>query len=123
MIDNTTDECIICFNIIIYPNYQIALNCSHKLCANCYNQIINNPILMRKCPGCRQDIDENFNHILYIPIDNLDNQENIEISGNNIFNCINLYTIIKNILLCVFFSFVLLLLILMLGIISKYIYK
>jgi len=123
MNDNSSEECIICFNLIIYPNYLIALNCSHKLCANCYNQIINDPRLMQKCPVCRQDIDENFNHIVYLPINNLENHENMENSDNYMFSCVNMYLIMKNILLCLFVIFVLLLLILMLGIISKTIYK
>jgi hypothetical protein len=121
MNDNSSDECIICFNIIIYPNYQITLNCSHNLCVNCYNQIINDQRLMRKCPICRQDIEDNFNNILYVPIDNLEHQ-NIENTDDGIFNLSNAYIMMKNLLLLLFIVCVLILLILMLGIITKTMY-
>ena len=65
MNDNSSEECIICFNKILYPNDQIVLNCFHKLCAECYYRIINDPRLLQKCPICRHDIFDNLTTKIY----------------------------------------------------------
>ncbi len=53
----SSDECIICFEII-NPKTSINLKCNsytdHILCLKCYNQLMFNKIY--KCPTCRNDI-------------------------------------------------------------------
>ena len=136
MNDNSSEECIICFNKILYPNDQIVLNCFHKLCAECYYRIINDPRLLQKCPICRHDIFDNLNNSNYISMDNLPNPPNTiypnttdpnttyQIPANShLFVCYKMVIALKNTLLFFFVVSVCIFLVLILGIISKTIYK
>lgn len=118
MNNNLLDECIICYTP--YSQNHIVLNCLHKLCINCYNRIITDDELLQKCPICRHDIFENINDILYIPIDNL---ESANFENNYRFNCNKFIMILKNILVFSFILFICIALIILLGIISKILYK
>jgi len=133
MNDNSSEECIICFNIILYPNDQIILNCLHKLCAECYNRIINDQRLLQKCPICRHDIFDNLNNSNYISMDNLPNPPDPNTTDPNntyqnpanshLFVFYKMVIALKNTLLFLFVVSVSILLVIMLGIISKTIYK
>lgn len=125
MNDISSEECIICFNKILYPQNQIILNCLHKLCAECYYRIINDPRLLQKCPICRHDI---FNNSNYISMDNLPNPPDpnttYQIPANSHrFVCYKMVIALKNTLLFFFVVSVCIFLVLILGIISKTIYK
>ena len=146
MNDNSSEECIICFNKILYPNDQIVLNCFHKLCAECYYRIIYDPQLLQKCPVCRHDIFDNLNNSNYISMDNLPNPPNTTNSNtiypttidpitidptttyqnpanSHLFVCYKMVIALKNTLLFFFVVSVCIFLVLILGIISKTIYK
>ena len=146
------EECVVC--LTISSQNQIILNCLHKVCVDCYNQIISDKKLLQKCPICRRDIFENLDHILYESMDNVVNIPDATNAGNagdatNVMNatnavnsesfydlegygniennCLctwyNFFITFKNILLFVFILGVLILLIVLLGLIEKALYK
>ena len=155
LLDTKLEECVVC--LTVSSQNQIILNCLHKVCIDCYNQIISDKKLLQKCPICRRDIFENLDHILYESMDNVVNIPyainagdagdagdainagnagnavnsesfyDLEGYGNIENNCLctwyNFFITFKNILLFVFILGVSILLIVLLGLIEKALYK
>ena len=63
LIKTTIQHCGICLSYVALKDCTI-LNCSHRICDECFAQLINEPIGLR-CPFCRKDInlvDVRFNN-------------------------------------------------------------